>query len=239
MDKFDTNRLGTFISRVKADLKGQNVDYLSLVIGTIKTPQESTVKPHVVRVPHCIYPEQPSLCIFARDPHGSLKKAFEEIKVKNISKIIPVSSLKTKYAPFEAKRALSTAFNMFIMDNRVVGIIPKLLGKSFYAKNKHPIPMDLTELYSSNPSPSALKKTKTDIFELINHSTYFFFNNGPCISLKIGNTNQITEQICENVLSAISFFKDNDLLSFDNIRSIHIKASKSLAFPIYTTEVET
>ena len=61
----------------------------------------------------------------------------------NIAKAIPLSKLKKDYFDFEAKRKLCGSYDIFLVDNCILGKLPKLLRKTFYKKKKHPIPVNL------------------------------------------------------------------------------------------------
>jgi hypothetical protein len=62
----------------------------------------------------------------------------------NIAKVIPLSKLKKDYFGFEAKRKLRGAYDIFLAYDRILGELPKLLGKMFSKKKKPPIPVNLT-----------------------------------------------------------------------------------------------
>jgi ribosome biogenesis protein UTP30 len=97
-----------------------------------------------------------------------------------------VTKLRNKYKPYEAKRLLCASYDLFLADDRVLPLLPKLLGKEFYKKKKYferdllfpnvsipvfriPTPIDLA-------SP---KKLKEEIETAIS-SAYLFLASGPC-----------------------------------------------------------
>ena len=53
---------------------------------------------------------------------------MKQEKVAGVAKVIGISKLKTKYEPFEAKRQLCNSYDMFVVDDRVVPSLPKLIG---------------------------------------------------------------------------------------------------------------
>ena len=57
--------------------------------------------------------------------------------------MIGLSKLKKKYVPFEAKRELCSAYDLFVADQRVLPMLPPLLGKTFFKKKKLPVSIDL------------------------------------------------------------------------------------------------
>ena len=65
------------------------------------------------------------------------------------AKVIVVSKLKKKYVPFEAKRELCSAYDIFVADQRVLPMLPPLLGKTFFKKKKLPVSIDLQKKVSA------------------------------------------------------------------------------------------
>ena len=49
-----------------------------------------------------------------------------------ITKVIGISKLKAKYKQFEARRKLRESYDLFVVDDRVVQMMPQLLGKTFF-----------------------------------------------------------------------------------------------------------
>ena len=62
-----------------------------------------------------------------------------------VAKVIGISKLKANYHSYEEKRRLAASYDLFAADARIIPILPKLLGKSFFKKKKQPIPVDLTK----------------------------------------------------------------------------------------------
>ena len=102
-------------------------------------------------------PSDAEICLFTKDPQKEYKALLEEngVKVDKVwplslymlyphyiqrcdifKKVIGISKLKTDYKPYEAKRQLCASYDMFLTDERVITILPKLLGKTFFTKNK-------------------------------------------------------------------------------------------------------
>lgn len=94
---------------------------------------------------HSIVAPDAEVCLFVKDPQKDYKRLLEEKQVKAVNKVIGVSKLRAKYKPYEAKRQLCASYGMFLADARVVTVLPKLLGKSFFLKKKQPIPVDMTK----------------------------------------------------------------------------------------------
>ncbi|KAG0331563.1 hypothetical protein BG004_001614 [Podila humilis] len=142
--------------------------FVWLIVATKKFSDASKAKPYRIPLKHSIVAPDAEVCLFVKDPQKSFKQLLEEKQVKSVNKVIGVSKLRAKYKPYEAKRQLCASYGMFLADARVVTVLPKLLGKSFYLKKKQPIPVDLTK--------SDLKK---EIARAIG-STYMHQTSGTC-----------------------------------------------------------
>jgi ribosome biogenesis protein UTP30 len=50
--------------------------------------------------------------------------------------VIGISKLRAKFRPYEAKRSLCHAYDMFLADDRVLPMLPRILGKKFFERKK-------------------------------------------------------------------------------------------------------
>jgi ribosome biogenesis protein UTP30 len=117
---------------------------------------------------HGILPESPEICLITKDPQREYKDLVAEKELKAISKVVGVSKLKAKFKPYEAKRQLCASFDLFLTDDRVMAVLPRLLGKSFFEKKKLPIPITLK------------KDTISSELESVLNSTVVYFTRGTC-----------------------------------------------------------
>lgn len=90
------------------------------------------------QLPHPALPPPPatSICLLTKDPQREYKDLLDAQGVKFISRVVGVDKLKGKFKPFEARRQLMKEHDMFLCDERVVGMMPGLLGKIFYESKK-------------------------------------------------------------------------------------------------------
>jgi ribosome biogenesis protein UTP30 len=139
--------------REKAQLL-EDDQFLYVVVGMNKVPDRGRTNPYRVALPHPLYQLDGSheVCLIVSDRENAKLKlnkqtAKERIGKEglNIAKVIPLSKLKKDYFGFEAKRKLCGSYDIFLADDRILGELPKLLGKTFYKKKKHPIPVNLTQ----------------------------------------------------------------------------------------------
>ncbi|XP_033508077.1 uncharacterized protein [Nicotiana tomentosiformis] len=210
----------------KAQLLPQD-DFIYLNLTLKKIPPKPRTNAFRIPFPNPIHdPSSSELCLIIDDrPNSKLTSdaAKKIIKSQNIpiSKVIKLSKLKTNYKPFEAKRKLCDSYDLFLVDRRIVHLLPNLLGKQFFKKKKLPLPLDLTH-----------KNWKEQV-ERACGSGLFYLRTGTCCVMRVGKGSMESEQIVENVLEAIKGVVQVVPKKWDGVRSLHLRLSDSLALPLY------
>ncbi|KAF8318947.1 ribosomal protein L1 [Clavulina sp. PMI_390] len=205
------------------DLLGAHEDFVWLVVGVKRMTPGKNLKPHRIPLSHSLVdPRTQSVCLITKDPQREYKDLLEANKIKFISRVVGVDKLKGKFKPFEARRQLLQDHDLFLADDRVVPMLPKLLGKIFFTAKKQPVPVSLTKT-----------NIKTRLENAIS-STYLHQNQGTCTSIKIATSSHSSAQIAENLATAIPPIIASVADGWDNIQSLHIKTSQSASLPIWT-----
>lgn len=86
-----------------------------------------------------------------------------------------VSKLRSDFKPYEAKRKLFQSFDLFLADDRVLDVLPKLLGKTFFAAKRQPVPVKI----SGKGGDWAAQVVKA------RDATYLHIGKGPCSALRV------------------------------------------------------
>lgn len=203
-------------------------DYFYLNLTLKRLPSNARTNPYRIPLPHPVLDGAGSeLCLIVDDRPGTTTPPSDEIKklIKSqdipISKVIKISKLKTNYKPFEAKRKLCDSYDLFLVDKRVVHLLPKLLGKEFFKKKKLPLGVDLG------------KKNLKGQVERALGSALFYIRTGTCCVMKVGRVEMEKDEIVENVVDAISGAVERVPKKWDGVRSLHLKFCDSVALPIY------
>jgi ribosome biogenesis protein UTP30 len=195
---------------------------ISLII-TLKTvPQTAAHTIQKLSLPFPIWDDQAQVCIFVRDPQREFKDKFEETGAQ-VTKVIGLTKLRKKWKTHEAKRKLCQSYDLFLCDDRILCLLPKLLGKNFFEKKKLPIPIKLTGL---DPS------------KVVNNSrnfTTFQFATGHCCAVRVARTTMDPEAIIKNIKSVLTAIVAHIPQKWKNIQSLHIKTSDSIALPLYAS----
>jgi ribosome biogenesis protein UTP30 len=75
--------------------------------------------------------------LITKDPQREYKDLLESNDIKFISRVVGIQKLKGKFKPFEARRMLLKESGLFLADDRVIPLLPKLLGKAFFSAKKY------------------------------------------------------------------------------------------------------
>lgn len=189
--------------------------------------EKTSLKPVRLAIP---YPfrratdEDISVCLFTKDPQRIYKDMINPLGIRAVSKIQGISKLRAKFKPFEAKRNLCGAFDLFLADARITPLLPKLLGKTFISKKKQPVPVRLED--------TSLEKIKEELCEAI-EATYFFKTGGSNVSIKAGKLTQDIQHLASNIEAIIKLLSAKLPEGAKSIRSIHLKTRTSVALPIF------
>lgn len=165
-----------------------------------------------------------SVCLITKDPHTEIKERVKATGLQSISKVMGVSKLKSNYKAFETRRQLCQSFEVFLADERVLPLLPKLLGKTFFEKKKVPLPVNLQKA-----SSDALSKE----LKLAIEGTALHLGTGPCTSVKVGLANQSSKDLTENIAAVMEQAVKKIPGGWNNIRSIHLKTATSVSLPVY------
>jgi len=141
-----------------------------------------------------------------------------------VSKVIGLSKLKQKYEPHEAKRALCRAYDLFLADTRVLPMLPRALGKSFFTAKKQPVPVELR----GGPGrdwAAAVRKALD--------ATYLHRGGGTCVNIRVGRTSQEAGQVAANAAAALAGALPHLVRGWSGVRSVLLKLAGSAALPVY------
>ena len=114
--------------------------------------------------------------------------------------------------------------DLFLVDDRIVPEMPRVLGKSWLQAKKSPIPVTLKRL-----------DLKAELERAIS-STYIRLSKGTAVSVKLGSlSNHSPDQLYENLISVIPHMAIRmPLGGWDNVQALHIKTTTSVSLPVWT-----
>lgn len=185
------------------------------------------VKPARIPLAHPLLDEQASVCLLVKDPQREYKELLREKNITSVSRVVGVEKLKGKFRPFDARRELVRDHDLFLADDRIVPLLPKLCGSVFYKDRKFPVPVDVTN-----------KKQLAQAIASAIASTYFLQNKGSCTSIKIGFLGRHTPQeLVENLTAALPQVVSKLQGKWSNVQNIEVKTGRSAALPIWNCKL--
>jgi ribosome biogenesis protein UTP30 len=209
------------------NIDGADSDVDSEIISVVLTlkcpPKRTCLKPRTIPLTHPLYREDVhDVCFIVKDPQRLVKDHLAEHNVKGISKVLGVSKVEKRYGTHEGRRELSKLYDLFLVDDRVMPMMPRLLGNNFIRSKKLPLIIRM-----DRDIPKSIRNALC--------STSFTPGSGTTCTIRVARACFTPEQIAENVHIAIekvaSTF-NNNLLAF---QAIYIKAEKSPSLPIFVS----
>jgi len=225
------NALLTVAKKLEQNSLIDEVDVIQLQICVTKVPpKEKSIK---LKLPHGLKHEKTDVCLFVKDLDGGKDREYEPTKthfeelfskqnINCVAEIIPLKSLKLEYKPYEAKRNLSNAYDVFLADARIIRLLPSFLGKHFYGRKKAPVQVNLEA-----------KKLKEEIDTALNNSKCAISNKGSSSLAVIANVDMKESDVVENVMSSVSQIGDSIPGGWKNIKQLNLKTGKSPSIPIF------
>ncbi|KAJ6602227.1 ribosomal protein L1p/L10e family-domain-containing protein [Mycena sp. CBHHK59/15] len=203
--------------------KEQNI-WLNVTVKKIASVHK--FKPVKIPIVHpLVDPRTSAVCLITKDPQRQYKDLLTEHNIKFISRVVGIEKLKGKFKPFEARRMLLKENGLFLADERVVPLLPKLLGVKWFEAKKQPIPVCLTR-----------KDLKGELERAIS-STYMNQNQGTCTAIKISTISHKPSQVLENLQAALPTIVKSIKGGWDNVQSLIIKTNSSVGLPIWSCDL--
>ncbi|TSK14672.1 Ribosomal L1 domain-containing protein 1 [Bagarius yarrelli] len=224
--------LQAYLKSISSKTLLDETQQLCLLLTFWKIPkQEQTVR---IPLPHALRNESVEVCLFTRDEPNMTadqterfyKKLLTQSGVKFMPQVIPFKVLKTEYKPYEAKRKLLSNFDIFLADARIRRRLPSHIGKHFYLRKKAPLSVNLMS-----------KHMARDLDRLVQGTTLTVNKKGSCCLVRVAHSGMTTDQIVENIVTAVGTISTKLRLKGKGIKIIHLKSHTSVALPIYTSDL--
>ncbi|KMZ72706.1 Ribosomal L1 domain-containing protein [Zostera marina] len=197
---------------------------IHVVVTLKKIPDKARTNPYLIPLPHSIHDiNESAICLFVDDRKNApvTPEVIKEQITKESIEVIGLSDLKADYVPYEARRKLCGSYELFFADMRIVPLLPRLIGKKFFRKKKHPLPLDVSR-----------KNWKEQIKKGCG-STMFYVSTGSSCQLKVARLSMQQDMILDNVMKAIEGVIPLIPKGWAGVRSILVKSEDSIGLPLY------
>lgn len=150
-----------------------------------------------------------------------------------IKKVLDPAKLRANYARFEARRKLVASFDVFLVDERIEGLVPGLLGREIFKKKKLPAPVCVTGPGAKENIERALART------------YLRMKIGPTATVRAAKLSFPQQSIVDNVLAVARAIanlqnvgklrrgEEKEGAPGSNLRALFVKAQGTLAMPFF------
>lgn len=198
----------------------------------LKKPQ---FKPRLLKISNSLYDlADTKTCLVLRDQLVSKEEqveALEEAKLPTLTKILPLKTLKAEFKPYEKRRQLYLDYDLFLVDDALLNLMPTLLGKIFYSNKSSKVPIPIRVTSATKPKELSLETLKNQLEKSL-ASTAYLPPIGVSVSVKVGmlNNNFSVKQLAANILDSMAFFDK------ESSRAILLKSSSSPSLPLFYTE---
>merc|ERR1712156_353330 len=207
---------------------------VQISIAAIKLPRVSEAQVLKLPLPHSITPASRDVCLIVKDFEKGIKPDHEptvahyeallaEKGVKGVTKVMSLRELKVEYKTFESKTALSHLYDHFLVDARIIRLVPKFLGKPFYKRKKFPVQVKIDSKDLSKEVERALKV-----------SCLALTQTGTSSCVTIGLTSMPEGQLCSNLVAAVRLLETKYPGGWANIRALHLLSGTD-SLPFYVT----
>ncbi|GKY92511.1 hypothetical protein MPSEU_000221400 [Mayamaea pseudoterrestris] len=200
---------------------------VQIQIGLLKAPGYASPKPHRILLPHSIRTSNddlPEVCLIVKD---ASKEWLQELlphfpeHLGCITKILTLTSLRTKHQTFAQKRALASKYSHFLADDRILPMLPSTLGKEFYRQHKI-VPVSLTR---KEALPFTIQRAMS--------STHLKMAKGTCLTVAVGTIKHSSDELLDNCLAAVAQCVEHVPRQWKNVLSLCLKTPRSMALPFY------
>ncbi|KAJ4454893.1 putative ribosomal protein L1 [Paratrimastix pyriformis] len=207
--------LYSFISKSHSASLTDEPESIWLAINLCQIGQPS-LKPRIIPLPFSPYNlADLRVCFISRDEEKPLIKSHLE-SIPHLSKVLSVKKLMTNYRPYEDKRKLLAAYDVFLCDDRVVTMLSRLLGSKFFAAKKQPIPVRIArpatkkqqkeakeeaKMQKEGELPSVVAHLKAAVEKVLG-ATHYFLREGTCVTLRVGHAGQPESELIANTQAA-------------------------------------
>ena len=183
--------------------------------------------------------DSPTVCLIVKDSSLEWTKKEVEAAALNgdsksglsaVQEVISLTKLRKDFSQYEQRRELVQSFDLFLADDRILPMLSKALGKTFFSCKKQPVPIKLTR---KDSLAHVVRRS-------LHSSTYMLVGTGTTITVKSGSPAVLSQgEIAENVKQVIE--KCAEKVGWSNVRGVDVRIGDSVGLPVYartTKELE-
>lgn len=173
--------------------------------------------------------------------------------------MIGIAKIKARYKSYESRRQLLAEHEVFLADDRIITLLPKILGKIFYGhSSKRPIPVNfqpsksqrkgstssgtllITKPHSTGSNSAVSVATPIHFAHEIERTlscAQVYLSPSVTSSVRVGLSSFTPQQLTENVKTVVDGIVERFVTKkWRNVRAIHIKGPNTMALPVWLAD---
>ena len=210
------------------------------------------LKPGKIALPHSLYNSTAAaICLITPDPQRSFKDTITQpsfpATLASRIRVIGISKLKARYKSFESRRQLRSEYDIFLADDRIITLLPNILGKVFYEGSKRPVPVKFEPYRQKDKLGKRLPLSKNTMSKPIAPPpqvarevektlgcTQVHLSPSVSVSIRVALASFTPMQVAENIEAVVNGMIEKFIpKGWKNMRSIHVKGPNTMALPVW------
>jgi ribosome biogenesis protein UTP30 len=188
-------------------------------------------------VPHTLLdPERGvSLCVLVKDPQSAFEDVLEEHPVPGFDRVIGYKQLRDSFKEFKQRRELLKEHDEFFCDDRILPMLPRLVGKTFFQARKHPLPVRISKVMAS-ASAEARAASLDKVLGGARDATWIrLLGQGVNFSVKAGFPFFTPSELVDNVMEILKASPKHVEGGWHGLQAVYLKSTTSLPLPLFAT----
>lgn len=213
--------------------------------------KEKDYTPRIIPVTHKLRNiDERAILFITRDLSYREELTKKDLPTEDLfHQIIPFQKIKLIGASAKKSVKLFKENDIVIADNRIYSKLPEALGTQFYSKNKK-VPYKVQMVKPGHKSvarsqPCDPKYIRAQVKAIMANTSFIPPAKGNCINIVVGYLDWKVSELLTNINDVISYLTDEKyrpvgglLQKVENLHSVLIKTSNSVAMPVMKKQVE-
>jgi ribosome biogenesis protein UTP30 len=180
--------------------------------------------------------------LFVKDPQEQFEEVLGAHPVPGFDRVIGYKQLRTQYRDFKKRRELLGEHDAFFCDDRILPMLPKLVGSTFSRPRQNPVPVRLGRVPVGDKAKGSKAKEDAAAGSLATALTRSrdctwirFLGQGSTFAVRTAHPYHTPEQVADNVTSVIAHTIKSVPGGVDNIQAIFLKSTSSVPLQLHAS----
>lgn len=180
-----------------------------------------------------------SLCLFVKDPAADLEAVLASNPVPGFDRVMGYKKIRTEFKEYKRRRALLAEHDAFFCDDRILPMLPKLVGSTFSRARQTPVPVRITRVATDAKTPAAKAAAGRALqaaLEPVRDSTWIrSMGQGTTFSVRCGFPYFTPAQLVDNAAAIIARTAEVVPGGWRNVQAVFIKSTNSVPLQVHAS----